>query len=47
MPIHNSDHTIIGVTQLINKVNGQPFDDSDEHLLEVNSTRTLQNLLLC
>lgn len=35
MPIHNSDRTIIGVTQLINKVNGQPFDDNDEHLLEV------------
>lgn len=35
MPIHNSDRTIIGVTQLINKVNGQPFDDNDEHLIEV------------
>ncbi|KAI8793709.1 dual 3,5-cyclic-AMP and -GMP phosphodiesterase 11A, partial [Biomphalaria glabrata] len=34
MPIHNSDRTIIGVTQLINKVNGQPFDENDEHIIE-------------
>ncbi|BFY98626.1 hypothetical protein BsWGS_01666 [Bradybaena similaris] len=40
MPIHNSDRTIIGVTQLINKVNGQPFDDNDEHLIEAFSIFT-------
>ncbi|CAL1528489.1 unnamed protein product, partial [Lymnaea stagnalis] len=40
MPIHNSDRTIIGVTQLINKVNGQPFDDNDEHIIEAFSIFT-------
>ena len=39
MPIHNSDRTIIGVTQLINKVNGQPFDDNDQHIIEVGKSR--------
>ncbi|KAH9491526.1 cGMP-specific 3',5'-cyclic phosphodiesterase [Bulinus truncatus] len=40
MPIHNSDRTIIGVTQLINKVNGQPFDENDEHIIEAFSIFT-------
>ncbi|GFR99095.1 cGMP-specific 3',5'-cyclic phosphodiesterase, partial [Elysia marginata] len=40
MPIHNSDRTIIGVTQLINKVNGQPFDDNDQHIIEAFSIFT-------
>ncbi|XP_012945061.1 cGMP-specific 3',5'-cyclic phosphodiesterase isoform X2 [Aplysia californica] len=40
MPIHNSERTIIGVTQLINKINGQPFDDNDEHIIEAFSIFT-------
>ena len=36
MPIHNNERIIIGVTQLINKVNDQPFDENDEHILEAS-----------
>jgi dual 3',5'-cyclic-AMP and -GMP phosphodiesterase 11 len=36
MPIHNSEKHIIGVTQLINKVNGEPFNDNDVNIIEVS-----------
>lgn len=35
MPIYNSDKKIIGVTELINKVNGNPFNESDANTIEV------------
>lgn len=34
MPIRNSSRKIIGVSQLINKKNGQPFNKNDENLFE-------------
>ena len=37
MPIHNSEKNIIGVTQLINKLNGEPFNDNDVNIIEVRS----------
>ncbi|XP_076460762.1 cGMP-specific 3',5'-cyclic phosphodiesterase-like isoform X2 [Babylonia areolata] len=40
MPIHNSDKNIIGVTQLINKINGQPFNDNDVNIIEAFSIFT-------
>ncbi|KAK7496272.1 hypothetical protein BaRGS_00012437, partial [Batillaria attramentaria] len=40
MPIHNSDKKIIGVTQLINKVNGEPFNDNDVNIIEAFSIFT-------
>lgn len=35
MPIRNAEHKIIGVSQLINKLNGRPFNKNDENLFEV------------
>ncbi|KAL8579053.1 hypothetical protein ACOMHN_035992 [Nucella lapillus] len=40
MPIHNSEKHIIGVTQLINKFNGQPFNDNDVNIIEAFSIFT-------
>ncbi|XP_070540833.1 cGMP-specific 3',5'-cyclic phosphodiesterase-like isoform X13 [Ptychodera flava] len=34
MPIYNSEHKIIGVTQLLNKVSGQPFHEQDVNIFE-------------
>ncbi|XP_070000493.1 dual 3',5'-cyclic-AMP and -GMP phosphodiesterase 11A-like [Penaeus vannamei] len=34
MPIRNRNFQIIGVAKIINKLNGQPFDDNDEQLFE-------------
>ncbi|KAL0269123.1 UNVERIFIED_CONTAM: hypothetical protein PYX00_006958 [Menopon gallinae] len=34
MPIRNSHYQIIGVATIINKLNGQPFDENDEQLFE-------------
>lgn len=34
MPIRNSRYQIIGVATIINKLNGQPFDENDEQLFE-------------
>lgn len=34
MPIRNADHKIIGVSQLINKLNGLSFTKNDENLFE-------------
>uniref|UniRef100_T1JG26 Phosphodiesterase n=1 Tax=Strigamia maritima TaxID=126957 RepID=T1JG26_STRMM len=34
MPIRNRDFQIIGVAKIINKLNGQPFDENDEQLFE-------------
>ena len=39
MPIHNSEKNIIGVTQLINKLNGEPFNDNDVNIIEVRNNR--------
>lgn len=35
MPIKNSSSKIIGVSQLVNKLNGNPFTTNDENLFEV------------
>ncbi|XP_046371544.1 cGMP-specific 3',5'-cyclic phosphodiesterase-like isoform X6 [Haliotis rufescens] len=40
MPVFNSDKKIIGVTQLMNKLNSTPFDDNDEHIIEAFSIFT-------
>ncbi|XP_025093162.1 cGMP-specific 3',5'-cyclic phosphodiesterase-like isoform X2 [Pomacea canaliculata] len=40
MPIHNSDKQIIGVTQLVNKTNGEPFNDNDVNIIEAFSIFT-------
>ncbi|KAK4325067.1 hypothetical protein Pmani_004338, partial [Petrolisthes manimaculis] len=34
MPIRNRNFQIIGVAKIINKLNGQPFDENDEQLFE-------------
>uniref|UniRef100_T1K849 GAF domain-containing protein n=1 Tax=Tetranychus urticae TaxID=32264 RepID=T1K849_TETUR len=34
MPIRNANRRIIGVSQLVNKLNGQPFNKNDENLFE-------------
>ena len=39
MPIHNSERVIIGVTQLINKVTGQPFDEEAAKARRVEQIR--------
>lgn len=36
MPIRNADSKIVGVSQLINKLNCAPFNKNDEYLFEVN-----------
>lgn len=40
MPIYNSDKKIIGVTQLINKINGIPFNENDANTIEAFSIFT-------
>jgi hypothetical protein len=35
MPVYNSERKITAVTQLINKQNGSPFNDSDANIIEV------------
>ncbi|KAK6185640.1 hypothetical protein SNE40_007829 [Patella caerulea] len=40
IPINNSDKKIIGVTQLINKKNGKPFNENDENIIEAFSIFT-------
>lgn len=37
MPIRNAERKIIGVSQLINKISGAPFNKNDEDLFEVRS----------
>ncbi|XP_071039979.1 dual 3',5'-cyclic-AMP and -GMP phosphodiesterase 11 [Parasteatoda tepidariorum] len=34
MPIRNASSKIIGVSQLINKISGEPFNKNDEHIFE-------------
>ncbi|XP_077992987.1 cGMP-specific 3',5'-cyclic phosphodiesterase-like isoform X3 [Glandiceps talaboti] len=34
MPIYNSEHKVVGVAQLLNKNNGQPFHDKDVNIFE-------------
>ncbi|MCA9071229.1 MAG: GAF domain-containing protein, partial [Planctomycetaceae bacterium] len=49
MPVRNNDGTIIGVTQMINKLSEEPFNTVDEELLEAFSAQTgvaLENALL-
>ena len=41
MPVFNSDKRIIGVTQLINKLNGSPFNDNDANIMEVSAKSVL------
>lgn len=48
-PLRNNDGKIIGVTQMINKLDGKPFTKADEELLEAFSAQTavcLENALL-
>lgn len=45
MPIRNSSSKIIGVSQLVNKLNGNPFTTNDENLFEVR-TRKSYNLII-
>ncbi|KAJ8317387.1 hypothetical protein KUTeg_005291 [Tegillarca granosa] len=40
MPIYNSDKKIIGVTQLINKLNGAAFNENDANIIEAFSIFT-------
>lgn len=35
MPIFNNEKKIIGVTQLVNKLNGVPFNENDANIIEV------------
>lgn len=35
MPIKTPTGRLIGVTQLVNKLDGTPFNKNDEHLFEV------------
>ncbi|CAG09990.1 unnamed protein product, partial [Tetraodon nigroviridis] len=35
VPIWNSNHQIIGVAQVLNRLDGKPFDDADQRLFEV------------
>ena len=37
MPIHNSNGEILGVVQLLNKVDNTPFNANDENLFQVSS----------
>ena len=36
MPVYDSERKITGVTQLINKLNGKPFNENDANIIEVN-----------
>lgn len=38
MPIYTANRTIIGVIQLINKLNGNPFNSNDVMLMEVSQS---------
>ncbi|KAL4232240.1 hypothetical protein ACF0H5_009814 [Mactra antiquata] len=40
MPVYNSEGKITAVTQLINKLNGSPFNDSDVNIIEAFSIFT-------
>ena len=49
MPVRNNEGTIIGVTQMINKIGEGPFTKMDEELLEAFSAQTavaLENAML-
>ena len=35
VPIRNSEDKVIGVVQLMNKINGKPFTDTDINIVEV------------
>lgn len=35
MPIFNNEKKIIGVTLLVNKLNGVPFNENDANIIEV------------
>lgn len=43
MPIKNASGKIIGVSQLVNKINGQPFSRNDENLFEVSLFLSLKS----
>jgi len=45
MPIYNSENKIVGVTQLINKLNNQPFNENDANIIEVSNV-SLSDLYL-
>uniref|UniRef100_A0A7M4F577 Phosphodiesterase n=1 Tax=Crocodylus porosus TaxID=8502 RepID=A0A7M4F577_CROPO len=45
VPIWNSNHQIIGVAQVLNRLDGKPFDDADQRLFEVRSTSFCTNSL--
>lgn len=35
MPVFNNEKKIIGVTLLVNKLNGVPFNENDANIIEV------------
>ena len=37
LPIRDSDFKVIGVVQLMNKLNEKPFSDSDVNIVEVRT----------
>lgn len=44
MPIHNSTAEIMGVVQLLNKMDNTPFNANDENLFEVNIVQQIENI---
>jgi GAF domain-containing protein len=46
MPIRDASRKIIGVSQLINKLNGRPFNKNDENLFEVSFYIEAHSLIL-
>ena len=41
MPIHNSNGEILGVVQLLNKMDNTPFNANDENLFQVGSVQIM------
>ena len=41
VPIRNSEERVIGVVQLMNKINGKPFTETDINVVEVRHSRRL------
>ena len=42
MPIKNAQGNVIGVSQLVNKLDGTPFNKNDENLFEVRNVHIFQ-----
>jgi len=46
LPIRDSDFKVIGVVQLMNKLNEKPFSDSDVNIVEVTLSRVFVIVML-